>query len=327
MNPFQSLYDSFNYGTSREKYDSLPDFPRMLDIELTSACNFRCLQCPVGNHSMTRPAVFMSANVFASIVDQCAPHGTALRLIGWGEPMLHPNIVDLIHYAAEAGLLIHLNTNASKLTPQVCEELVDAGLSSIKLSFQGVDRQSYLEMRRTDFFDGMIRAIGWMNDARGHRKLPFIAASTSITYESDEQVAEFRALMEPLVDHLSVGRTTFDFMDMKAVRLKPAEKAMLERLAGLQTVAKRHPDPCPEVFDKLSIHADGNAVVCCNAYDNEGVIGNVNDTPIAELWRHPTIEAYRERLARREYTGPLCGQCFDYMSLTAGTDHVSEAVE
>lgn len=327
VNPLQSLYDTFNNGTSQEKWDSLPDFPRMLDVELTSACNFGCLQCPTGNKSLGRKAEFMADETIYKIVTEAGEHDAALRFIGWGEPLLHPRVVDYVSWAHVHGLLTHLNTNGSKLSPTMAAALVGVGLSSIKLSFQGVDRQSYLEMRRTDFFEGMIRAIEVMREARRDRKLPYIAASTSITYESEEQVAEFRARLEPLVDHLSIGHTTFDFMDMKAVRLKPAEKAMLERLAGLQTVERRHPDPCPEVFDKLSIHADGSVRVCCNDYSGVTYLGNVNETPIAEMWRHPQIEDYRRRLAKKEYGGPLCSVCFDYQSLTAGTKHVSEPVE
>lgn len=319
-NPFAPLYAACNTGDGQAKYDALAEFPRMLDLELTSACNFRCLQCPVGNLSMTRPAQFMDAAVFESIVKQCALHGTALRLIGWGEPLLHPEVVRFVALARANGLLVHINTNASRITPELARALCQAGLSSIKFSFQGVDRQSYLEMRRTDFFEGMIGAISDMVKARAAEggPLPHISASTSITYETDEQVAEFRERLGGLVDYLSIGHTTFDFMDMGAVRLKPAEREMLERLASLQTVEKRHPDPCPEVFDKLSIHADGQAVVCCNDYNALTNLGNVEDTPIAEMWRHPQIEEYRKRLAAKEYGGPLCSVCYDYAGLTKG---------
>ena len=57
--------------------------------------------------------------------------------------------------------------------------------------------------------------------------------------------------------------------------------------------------------------------MCCNDFDGVMELGNVNETPIAELWRHPKIEAYRERLARQDYDAPLCRDCFDYMGCVA----------
>jgi hypothetical protein len=57
--------------------------------------------------------------------------------------------------------------------------------------------------------------------------------------------------------------------------------------------------------------------VCCNDFEGVTDLGNVNDRPLADIWRAEVIEAYRERLARDEYSGPLCGTCFHYMEGTA----------
>jgi len=318
VNPFQHLYDACNTGDPAEKLANLPDFPRLIDVELTSSCNFKCLMCPTGNKSLKRKATFMKSKVWNRIIGQCLQQDTAIRLIGWGEPLLHPQVIYFIKDAAHAGLLVHVNTNASHINLGTAAPLVQAGLASIKFSFQGVDKKSYAEMRQIDFFDGMLDAIKIMRRARGSARLPYMAASTSITYETEEQVEEFRDKLAPLVDHLGIGRTIFDFMDLSAVRLKPDQIALLTRLKELCTDEKKHPDPCPEVFDKLSIHADGSVVVCCNDYDGVTDLGNVLDRPIAEIWHHPQMEGYRERLARKEYTGPLCSVCYDYAGLTNG---------
>ena len=314
LNPFAKLYEKQNTGTAQEKHDTLPDFPRLIDIEPVGLCNFRCVCCPTGLQTLTRKQGFMDADTFDSIVEQCAEHGTAIRFIGWGEPLLHPKIVSFVFTATGYGLLTHLNTNASKLTPDLAEQLVDAGLSSIKFSFQGVDRETYAETRQTDFFGGMLRAIEIMGEARGHRALPYIAASTSTTYETPEQIDKFRALMEPLVDYLSIGKTIFDFIDAKASRAKPNQIAAHVRLKALQTQDLKHPDPCPEVWDKLSIAWDGSIRVCCNDYNGVTNLGQAKDS-IAQAWNHSTMQEYRARLLNKEYSGPLCGSCYDYAGL------------
>ena len=317
-NPFQDRYDACNHGTGQAKWESLADFPRIIDVELTSSCNFRCLMCPTGNLSLQRPASFMDCKVWTEIIDQAREYGTALRFIGWGEPTLHPELIEIIDRAHRFGLLTHLNTNGSKITLARALALVQAGLSSIKFSFQGVDAITYKEMRRTDFFEGMIAAIDAMKTARGARRLPWIAASTSVTYESPEWIETFRRRLEPLVDQLGIGTTTFDYMDFSAVRLKKHEVGLLMSLKELSSDAKVHPKPCPEVYDKLSVHADGSVVVCCNDYNGVVELGRVPRDTLQSCWMHPKIEAYRERLAREDYEAPLCKDCYDYLSLTAG---------
>ncbi|HDZ73721.1 MAG TPA: radical SAM protein [Aurantimonas coralicida] len=319
MNPFQPLYDACNQGDSATKYANLPEFPTHIDVELTSACNFRCVFCPTGLHGLNRAAVNMTSETYANIIAQCSPRGTPLRFIGWGEPLLHPKVVAFVQIATTEEIDTHINTNGSKLNARMAAGLVRAGLKSLKFSFQGVDRDSFAEARQIDFFEGMIEAIKTLRAARGDRDDPYIAASTSITGESPEMVEVFRRRLEPLVDQLSVGRTIFDFLDSRAVRAAtPKQREALEKLKAADSAPKVHPAPCPEVYDKLSIHADGSVRICCNDFSGVTNLGNVNEHRIDDIWRHGVIEQYRKRLAAKKYEGPLCSVCYDYQGLSQG---------
>ena len=248
-----------------------------------------------------------------------------MRFIGWGEDMLHPEALEFIHMASEAGILTHINTNGSKVTAEKALNLCSAGLDSIKFSFQGVDRESYKEMRGKDFFEGLLDAIEIMRAARRatsnfrRSRHPWIAVSTTTTWETEDMIAAFVERVGPMVDELSIGKTIFEFMDISKARLKAKDKAMLTRLKEASSGdQKAHPDPCPEVYGKLSVHADGTAVVCCNSYGTQTDLGSVNDSSIESIWMHPEMEAYRERLGRKDYSAPICTKCFDYLDLTEG---------
>jgi MoaA/NifB/PqqE/SkfB family radical SAM enzyme len=232
---------------------------------------------------------------------------------------MHRSIADFIADAHNAGRVTHVNTNGSKIITDLgmAKRLVDSGLSSIKFSFQGADRETYHAMRRVDFFEDLFDAIEQVRAFRGARDRPFIAASTTTTTETPEMIEAFRERMEPLVDHLTIGRTVFEFIDMAAV--PPKQRAVLEDAAKNETVVKRHPVPCPEIYDKLTIHWNGDVRVCCNDYSGLTNLGNISRNNFRDIWRHPTIEAYRERVGRKEYSGPLCGSCYDYAELTEGS--------
>jgi len=180
--PFSDLYRQCNTGDPAEKYKNLANFPIIIDVEPTGLCNFKCLCCPTGLNALQRPQGFMKWEIWKKIVDECEPHGTALRPYGWGEPLLHPQIVEMIRYAANAGLMTHMNSNASKLTPMMAGMLVDVGLTSIKFSFQGVDAKTYAEMRQTDFFEGMLEKIQLMRDARDGRAFPFWLSNGTLAF-------------------------------------------------------------------------------------------------------------------------------------------------
>lgn len=317
MNAFQHHYDRCNASDSATKYANLSEGPHLVDIEPVGLCNFRCTMCPTGLNALGRPSGFMSVETHKSLLEKTEPLKSSIRYIGWGEPTLHPDLPKLINTAAFGyGRLTHLNTNGSRITKDLARELVVSGLASIKFSFQGTDRESYHAMRRVDFFDGLIEAISYIKEARGSSVYPYIAVSTTTTDETPEMVQKFKDRVFPLVDHLGIGKTIFEFIDMAAVPKKQREG--LEKAAALATVIKRHPSPCPEVYDKLSIHWNGNVVTCCNDYSDKNVIGNIDTDPMDKIWRHPKMEMYRTALAKNDYSLPLCNACFDYLGLTDG---------
>ena len=318
MNPFNPLYEICNSGTNAEKNRDLREFPRIIDLELTNACNFRCLMCPTGNLSMKRLTGFMTEEVFECIVDDCKPHKTALRFIGWGEPTMHPDLPRFIKMAHDAGLLTHLNTNGSKMTEELAEDLIEAGLDSIKFSFQGVDKESFAEMRNIDWFPELLDTIRMFSGIRNSRPFPFIAVSTTTTHETPEKIELFRRDMESLVDQVSIGKTVFRFIDQRAVRLSEEEKQTLARLSEFEPDDLHHPKPCPEVFDKLSIHFDGTVAVCCNDYNGVAEMANILKVPISLIWMDKGIEAYREKLANDDYSSKNCDVCYDYLELQNG---------
>jgi len=58
----------------------------------------------------------MSEEIFKKIADEAGPHGAYLRISGGGEPMLHPQAVELFTYAKRVGCKIGLITNGSAFT-------------------------------------------------------------------------------------------------------------------------------------------------------------------------------------------------------------------
>lgn len=315
-NPFQPIYDVCNRGNSKEKLANLPAFPRYIDIELTNACNFKCLMCPVGTGSIKRKTGFMSDEIFQQIATQIKDQKTPVRLIRWGEPFLHQQLIPYVKQLTSQGSLVHLNTNGSLLTESVIDQLLEAGLDSLKFSFQGVDRKSYLEMRSTDFFEQLIACIRLLHNKRGNSAKPYIHVSTTITYETAEQVQTFRKRLEPYADLVTVGRTVLDHIDLGKVALSDHEKQLLTKLKKQESVVKTHPE-CPEVFDKLSINWDGTISACCSDYDHKMLIGDLNAESLADIWKNRQMSHFRNLLAEMQHDKiELCAGCYDYHGLS-----------
>lgn len=322
-NPFKSIYQICNSGNSKEKLKRLPDFPRYIDIELTNTCNFRCLMCPTGNFSQRRKKGLMKNEVYYEILNNIRERKTPIRFIRWGEPTMHPKLVKYISIAKKEGILCHINTNGSLLNEDNIAELIDAGLDSIKFSFQGVDAKSYSEMRNIDYYNELIEVIKLFYEIRGDREKPYIHVSTTITYEDGKTVRQFKSELGKITDLVTVGRTVLDRIDIDSVKLGKEEIETIKILKKKESVVKKHPE-CPEVFDKLSVNWDGTVSACCSDYDKKMVVGDIRFQSLKEIWRCEKLNLYREMLADMRHDElDLCKTCYDYHGLqTPGLQNI-----
>jgi radical SAM protein with 4Fe4S-binding SPASM domain len=257
----------------------------------------------------------MSKGTFASIVEEIMDYGTPVRFIGWGEPLLHPNLLEFLTICKKNGIRTHLNTNGRLLSEEMMQKFVEIPLDSLKFSFQGVDQKSYSEMRNIDFFRQLLDKIRTFYQIRGSSPYPYIHISSTITYESPEQVRVFREEIQKYVDLVTVGRTRLDHIDLNKVNLKPEEKSRFESLIKCESVSKIH-TPCSEVFNVLSINWDGSVSACCADYDKKMVVGDLKKTSLIEIWKSRKMQNYRKILGEMKHdTFEICRTCYDYMDL------------
>jgi|ETNmetMinimDraft_20_1059909.scaffolds.fasta_scaffold08574_3 radical SAM protein with 4Fe4S-binding SPASM domain len=324
INPFKQIYDKCNQGGPKFKLENLIDFPRYIDIELTNSCNFHCLMCSVGTNATVREKGFMKDEIYYKILNEINEYKTPIRFVRWGEALLHPKLIGYIKDAKNMGIMCHLNTNASLLDEDKIEELIEIRLDSIKFSFQGVDRKTYNEMRNVDFFDDLIVIVRHFYEKRGGRPYPYIHVATTITYETQEEVEEFKNFLKDFTDLVTVGRTVLEHLDTDKVRLGDKDKKILKSLRELESVVEKRLKCCPEVFDKLSINWDGKVTACCRDYDNKMIVGDLNKITLKKAWNSEIISSYRRLLAERKYNLiEQCKDCYDHMQVqTPGTQNV-----
>ena len=85
----------------------------------------------------------MHEDTFKIIADQCGPHQAWIRLSGGGEPMLHPQAVELIEYAKSRGARIGLITNGSRFTETSIRRLLACGTDMIEFSVDAGNPDTY----------------------------------------------------------------------------------------------------------------------------------------------------------------------------------------
>jgi radical SAM protein with 4Fe4S-binding SPASM domain len=309
-NPFNKIYAQLNDNEGDFR------FPVCIDMELTNNCNLHCLFCPTGTGVSLRNKGFMTEEVFNKIINDIKEEKVGLRFSRWGEPTLHPKIINFFKMAKKDGHLLHLNTNGQLLNESFIENLINSGLDSIKFSFQGVDEKTYQEMRQDSSFKKLVENIKKMHEIRGERMLPYIHISTSTTYETDDVIRRFKDEIIPYCDLVTAGKTKLEHIEIEKTKLNKSQKELLSELKNKESMAEKRLKKCPEVFGKVSIDWDGQITACCSDYNREMIIGDIKGDSLYNTFHNDIVNKYREILRKKEFKKiPHCNRCFDLMSI------------
>ena len=110
------------------------DHPVLAHLVVTRRCNLACEYCSEYDH--VSPPVPL--DVLIARVDRLAELGTSIVTISGGEPLLQPDLDDVIHRIRRQGMLAGLITNGYLLTAARIRALNDAALDHLQISIDNV---------------------------------------------------------------------------------------------------------------------------------------------------------------------------------------------
>ena len=128
--------------------------PAYFHLDISNSCNMNCSYCWF--HSKTAPDKEYSdgwkkqqikLRVFKKLVDDLHELKTGLILFsGAGEPLIHPNIIEMVNYVKKGGMILQLFTNALLLDKNYAKKLVDANLDEIYCSISAAKDSTYKKL-------------------------------------------------------------------------------------------------------------------------------------------------------------------------------------
>lgn len=316
QHPLKQFYSIIDNGEPREKLKNLPDFPRIIEMEVTNHCNFQCIMCKTGTGTAKRSRGYITEELFDKMLDELDGKKCAIKFVGQGEPTLHTSFIEFVQKAKKKDIVCHLTTNGSLLDESYLEKIIESGLDSIKFSFQGVTAEGYKTLRRKDDFESLLSKIEMLYQMRGERKTPFITIGTSVTDEGTEEIDAFKQRCEAFCDKLEIGVTTLEYIDLSSVT-DPHTKSCLENLKKAQNENIRRYRCCHQVFDVITVHWNGNICACCADNDEVMLLGNLEKNTLKECWESEKENYFRKILVERKYEQlPLCRDCYDVYGWT-----------
>lgn len=170
---------------------SAVDTVTKLYVEITSHCNLSCEMC-VQRVWQEHPNA-MPLETFAELMQQvrALPAPPTIHLGGYGEPMVHPDFLEIVRLAKDTGAVVEMTTNGMMLTRERAQVLLDLELDKLVVSVDGLTPDSYSDVRVNGDLNRVIQNLRYLHQLRirkygRHGKPHFAIAFVAMKSNIDE---------------------------------------------------------------------------------------------------------------------------------------------
>lgn len=162
-----------NTKLNKEEMDNkstiLKSYPQRLVLELTNACNLRCIMCG-RDEAEFAPTVFKldylkKLEYLLNIVEE-------VTLFGWGEPTMHPQFIDILKYLNDFPVRKYFVTNGMRLN-KIKDALFDYKVDIMAISLDGAKPETNDRIRFGGNFDFIIKNIKEIVKQKRERNLDY----------------------------------------------------------------------------------------------------------------------------------------------------------
>lgn len=279
-------------------------FPKMVVVNVSYVCNAKCLHCvhtiDPSSREVAGKDIFVSDEVFKKLADECGRYNSLIRVTGTGEPLLHPNILNLIKYAKGKGCRISMITNGSLLTPEKSDFLLSVGIDGVEFSVDAASQETYEKIRQGLKFPQLLENISYLKSRRDQLN---IGTKIIVSFVEEEHNKHERALAE----NFWVPR----YADKIQFRVW-LQYGKLDKTSDRRNLMPER-EPCPYPFERINMDSKGGFHLCAFDIEHETDYGNIMSKRLKEIWRCEEIENVRSLLLKRQFDQiPICSKCTDW---------------
>lgn len=214
-----NLFPKLRPKPEKESVESRPF--RAVQIEVTSRCSTGCVFCPHDALVDRWVEGDLSLDVYR---EKIVPYLGLFELVylqGWGEPMLHPHLWEMLELAQQKGCRTGFTTNGAWLQDDYNNRLVDMAVDMISVSFAGTAATVHESLRTNSEFSQLCQnfaSLANLKKQRGTEK-PWLELHFLMTRAN---LDEFPSLVELAA---SLGAD-----EMVATNLAYSPSLMLDRM-------------------------------------------------------------------------------------------------
>lgn len=307
-------------------------FPLVMSWNVTRECNMKCTHCYI-NATETKLTNELTTSEGKQLIDQICQVSHPLLILSGGEPLLRPDIFELIKYGSSKGLKMGLGSNGSLIDEKVAGKLKTAGITTVSISLDSNLPNQHDSFRSVA--GAWEKAVNACKTLRKNNVL--VQVNTTLTQQNYNQIDDIMTLAE------SIGVENFHLFFLvptgrgtKLTDISPNkyEEMITNTFAKVSKHSLNVRPSCAPQFMRIAknmgldmrqwIRGCIAGMYYCRIYPNGDVtpcpylpikLGNIRDQSFKDIWfNSPVFKSLRNPECLRGKCGAcehrnLCGGC------------------
>lgn len=268
-------------------------YPSQIGLEITNRCNFNCKHCINDSNNISN--VELPLSKIKEIIDYMHSKGLVCLDISGGEPLVHPDIKEIIEYAYNNNMNLSVASNGYLVNSEIIE-LFKRCKVNLRISFDGYNEDTYSIIRGKHKFEIVKKNIKLAVKENVPVTLVTVLHQNNFDYLEKIIVEAKKLGVEKLrlMPYVTVGRG----LDSDLKMLLPeqwkyivqnhkylGQKFNLEIVIDSPLMAISEEKHCPCLVGKLclTIKSNGDAIPCALM---DIKVGNIYEQTIEEIWKN-----------------------------------------
>lgn len=299
-----------NYLLDKEgKYKCRKEnIPQVIRIGPNNLCTARCAYCP-REYIHDDGVGYMDFVLFEKIVDWAKYNEVeTIAFALFGEPLLHPQIMDMIDLSHKKGLKMRLSTNGIILTEELTEKLLKYPFEALEFSMDGFTREEFIKGKQVDKYEKAKKNVEYyLKRAKEEKvKTRFNVHFVDIGNVSFKNKTKFVRYWKKQLKNLKYT-TSFYYEPHNWAGTRNDlrdQMSLVDRILSKVELKK----PCVYVKG-LNINYNGDVIICTNDPTKEAVIGNIKNTKIEDIYNGKERKKFLDKNEKGNFEGVNCDVC------------------
>lgn len=272
-------------------------------VEITNVCNLKCKFCP----DTKREKKFMRIEDFRNILNSIKPYTNLIYLHIKGEPLLHPDIENILKECDNSNIMVNITTNGTLLLDKIDILRKCKAIRQINISLHSLNQNDISKIETQKYLSNVLETVKVLNRETSIL-ISFRLWNISEIGKNEKNLQVINTL-EKEYNIENLMEKTSKSSDVKLREYVYLNQDIQFEWPNMQREEIGEKGKCFGLRNQIGILVNGDIVPCCLDQEADIKLGNIYENSIDEILESKLAKDIINGFRAHKLIHPLCRRC------------------